>query len=351
MELRFRPLRCLTYLTKPTNQTILNMKIKLHIGANKTGSSAIQRFIRRNLDGFKKYGLTVPDTRLNDTGVITGEHSFGFESFFNSDFPGVQLREKLERLALRGHQEIVLSAESLSNMGKTDFFGPVFADFDTEVLLYIRRQDDLLLSTWQQWSSKHESNLNHWLERAKIKIGRWDSVIREWGEYVGLDKIQVKVFERREMKNQNIAHDAFGFFFKAQPSNEFDFSVGEVNPSFSDLIVPLVSGNKAIFKNVHDNEFYHLVRKLTGDEYISKKRISLISEPERANLLKSYDECNEWVREQFFPEKKTLFAPLDHSKYRYLSNEEMLLEQMRFVTTLMNGIGQRLLIQELNNEV
>lgn len=326
------------------------MKIKLHIGANKTGSSAIQRFIRENLNNFQKHGITIPDTRLNDTGVVTGEHSFSFESFFHEDFPGAQLREKLDRLASRGHKEIALSAESLSNMGKTDFFGPVFSDYDTEVLLYIRRQDDLLLSTWQQWSSKRETNLSDWLERAKTKIGQWDSLIRAWAEYVGFEKIHVRVFERSEMKNQNIAHDAFDFFFKDQSQDEFDFSIGEVNPSFSDLIVPLVSGNNAIFQTTHDNEFYHLVRELTGDEYIGKKRISLITEKERLLLLKSYEDCNEWVREKYFPNKKSLFAPLDHSKYRYLSKEEMLFEQMRFVTAMMSGIGKRLLLQNLNGE-
>ncbi|WP_017931043.1 hypothetical protein [Robiginitomaculum antarcticum] len=322
------------------------MKIKLHIGANKTGSSAIQRFIRMNAANFQKFGVTVPDVRLNDTGVVTGEHSFLFESFLEDDYPGVQLREKLQMLAKRGYDTIAISAESLSNEYRADYFGPIFAEYDTEVLLYIRRQDDLLLSTWQQWSSKRETNVDDWLERAKVKIGRWDSLIRSWEEYIASDQINVKLFERREMKNQNITHDAFDFFLGDADPVEFDFSVGEVNPSFSDLIVPLVSGNENIFKNVHDNGFYELVRELTGDQFISGKRVSLISQGERERLLSSFAEGNEWVRSHYFPEKELLFSPLDHSRYAYYSKEEMLTEQMRFLTTMIASIGKRFVTHE-----
>ena len=50
-------------------------KIILHIGAGKTGSSAIQRFLDLNVDALRRENIVVPDNDLALTGRACGNQS------------------------------------------------------------------------------------------------------------------------------------------------------------------------------------------------------------------------------------------------------------------------------------
>ena len=51
-----------------------------HIGSSKTGTSAIQTFIRRNVDIFEACGFIVPDANLGFSGQITGVQVSAFQT-------------------------------------------------------------------------------------------------------------------------------------------------------------------------------------------------------------------------------------------------------------------------------
>jgi len=64
----------------------MNYDIVLHIGANKTGSSAIQRFAQKNRASLLNRGFAIPDRTLGWSDKVTGEHVFTLQSWISNGY-------------------------------------------------------------------------------------------------------------------------------------------------------------------------------------------------------------------------------------------------------------------------
>lgn len=321
----------------------MDEQLTLHIGANKTGSSAIQRFIRANAALLRAHGFAVPDADLGWSGQVTGFHVFALQALINGRDPQA-ITERFDAL-MAGRPEgagVLLSAENLSNPGNHALFAGVCARYPTRVILYVRRQDELFASSWQQWHAKIESDLDAWVIKALRTLGHWEETIAGWESVAGAGSVSVAVFEREDFPDGNVMADFLGRLGIDADTAGPVYPAGEVNPSFSDIITPLVAGNRAIFRDSNDNEFFDTVRALTGDAYVGRPRVSLLSAAQRDNIVAFYAAENERVCRRHFPGRPRLFRPVDHGAYRYLDEGEMLRAQLGFVTAMLYGLARRL---------
>lgn len=316
----------------------------LHIGANKTGSSAIQYFIRRNVAAIRAAGYAIPDRELGWSAKITGEHVFSTQQFFNDKSNPRAIDAKFDEMMATKPSDstVLISGENLSNFSNYDFFDEICRKYKTRVILYIRRQDDLLLSSWQQWYSKIETDLHAWLIRALPLIGNWEATIDGWEKVAGAGSVDVRLFERDQFPGGNIAADFGAALGVAPDAEEVDYSAPNINPSFNDFIVPLVSGNRDMFRDVNDNAFYHYLEQLTGTKYTKGKKVSLISPAHRDSILSYYDQQNRRLCKRFFPGRRHLFKPVDHSSYEYLSREALVERQLQFLTHVVYKMGEKI---------
>lgn len=320
----------------------MNRKVIFHIGASKTGSSAIQSFVAVNKDYFKKNGFVIPDKSLQLTDDITGEHVFSLQKFIGND-DRVSLRKVLDTLNDDAPKErtILFSAENLSNLGNHQIFKDNLDGFDVKVILYIRRQDDLLCSAWQQWHSKIERDIHAWLIRALMYYGHWDRLIQNWESVVGEGNISVRLFQRDDMAEGDLSRDFLAALGLDPKTNEPNFDIGTINPSYNDIITSLVTNNPGIFANVHDNNFYSFIDKFTGDTYTKTRKVSLITREQRNSIIQYYANANQRVCKKYFPGRQELFAKVRHADYDYLTQEEMTERQMKFLTALIYRVGQK----------
>lgn len=320
--------------------------IILHLGANKTGSSSIQRFIQKNKNKLKELNYIIPDSTLGLGESITGEQVFALQKFIGGGAKSVtKLKKKIDDIIDSRESEdqtVILSAENMGTTQGALLFKKVLANRKAKVIFYIRRQDELIASSWQQWHSKKETDFNAWLIDAIRTLGHWEPIINAWEKVVGLENIELEVFERSAFKDGNIILDFVEKLGAGDHSSELELTFKDANPTFLNYITPLVAGNERIFKNIHDNDFYKLIGTLTGEKFSKGKKYSLMTQDQRENIMKYFGNQNERVREKFFPKRERLFAEINHAKYYYASKEKMQDLQMRFLTTMIYEIGKKI---------
>jgi len=321
--------------------------IILHIGANKTGSSSIQRFLQKNKEILKDLGCLVPDKTLELGPAVTGEHVFALQKFVGGGEKSENELKKVITSLLDARETkdetILISAENMGSVQGAKLFKKALKNRKVKIIFYIRRQDELIESSWQQWHSKRETDHDAWLIDAIRTIGHWEQVLNAWENVVGVENISVEVFERSVFPEGNIILDFVEKIGLSDKAESLVLKFQDANPSFLNYITPLVSGNEKIFDNVHDNDFYKMIGQLTGDKYSKGKKYSLMSKMQRENIMKYFSNHNERVRSKFFPDRERLFAEINHDKYQYATKDEMKELQMRFLTHLIYEIGKNTL--------
>jgi len=320
----------------------------LHIGANKTGSSAIQEFLRLNAELLAQAGMHVAPADLFPDGKISGEHIWLVEDAFSDPGKGARaISEKIHRLmsSLDDGARLLMSAENLSNgKGAEALFADVATRDDMRVVLYIRRQDELLLSSWQQWESKTDGDFWAWLIDCVGKRGDWRAVLQDWERIVARANITVRIFDRESLPDCDVIADFAQVLGLGEELPRFARPDAPVNPSFTEAVVDFAKGNRLLFRDKHDNAFHDAVSQLTGDRYRRNQRQSVITHAQRLAILKRYAESNEWVRQVYFPKREgPLFKLPAPEDYEVLAPDALEREKWELLASLVFGLARRVL--------
>lgn len=183
----------------------------IHIGAPKTGTTAIQHFLSTNNALLLEKGLFYP---------MMGRGFYNMQSRVNG-FAAIEeemFKEVSERfLKMEGVHSMVFSEEI--------FFVRVFGlleklqkvrhlyDFDVKIVVYFRRSVDYICGMWQESvkSGESPSDIETFL-RAYTPYKKSIDLIFELGEILGNDKIIVKTYEKERWVNNNIIDDFLSIF-------------------------------------------------------------------------------------------------------------------------------------------
>jgi hypothetical protein len=310
--------------------------IVVHAGANKTGSSAIQNFLSLNHVRLRQDGVLVPDENFSDAETVPGNHVFAFKPLLDSPTDG---RPRFEAAmdALAGSTDagtILVSAENLAaNPNGPLLFENLARRYDVRLIMYIRRQDDYLLSTWRQWQFKIRKDFWAWVVQEVGTSGDWKSYLEPWAHALGPEKVRVRVYERQRLVHGDVVDDFYALLGVTTPLDDLQRPPDRVNPSLSDAVTDLVKANPLIFQNVHDNDFQQFVTELTGDRYLATADDSWLTLEQRRAIVKRYERSNEWVRQQYFAAEDGLFAPpaTEHGTQQ----DDPIETKLEFLTTLI----------------
>lgn len=210
-------------------------RLTLHVGTHKTGTTTLQRFMLLNAQRMEDRGLCAPETpskfpnakrdrnavflRYAARHAIDGTYPIRVERFPDIDFDCLVLSDMLTVLnAIEEHDHVYLSDERIwyeaaihpqywvemkriaQEWGITDF----------QIVVYLRRQDQLVLSLWEQFAKQtsQKKSFGEYIGMKKIeKVLDYLTVLEQIEEVFGHESMVVRVFDRSRLIEGDICHD------------------------------------------------------------------------------------------------------------------------------------------------
>ena len=326
----------------------MKKKLIIHIGAGKTGSSAIQRSLALNSEVLLTKGVLIPGSKLDIESECIGEQIWFFQNgISNPEFPNI-VKRRIKRL--HGYMcendlhTLIVSAENLINPENfQNLFTDLQNEFDVSVICYVRRQDEYMISAWQQWYLKNHDSFDSY----RLEMGQrvdWYLALEPWKNAFGQGNIIVRVYEKDRLKNGNIIEDFFQIL-------ELDTAglqpvVEKINKSVDEKFNYISNKYRdELFKNIHDNDFYQFLFYSFGEKaFKSYRGSSVLTLAQRKNILATYNESNSKLLEEYLSDSsnRTLFVKPDESDV-YKPESNQLSGDMEYLLVGMFGMYKRMM--------
>lgn len=193
---------------------IMKRKLIIHIGMGKTGSSSIQKTLRRGQESLIKNGMQYLGLMLEHAPFGTEAYSWqkasGWPVFLSQDtrLSNNQLIDaliKTDKLLADNIHTLIWSNESFFEGGNRVLTAleTVKEIFDIEIVGYIRRPDSWIMSAYLQWGIKHKSYAGPLKPFKKWSLNRSYNIIQNIELWESLHS-QAKFFNFDAL--QDIAH-------------------------------------------------------------------------------------------------------------------------------------------------
>lgn len=248
------------------------MKLVLHPGHSKCGSTTIQRAIIKNRGLLESRDYIIPDPQMRTNGDDgfnpNGETPRAFFRHAMEQKDLEPLKDKLERIREKyggTRRTILISAENLVNqLGSPAGLNihKLLRDyFDSHnVIYYIRRQDQFIMSAWQQWGYKKGLSLQDFVEKAlKGKNPNYRVIANTFGNIYGKDNVTIAPLLRDSLLEGDLVSDFFarlGMREKVQkPKESID------NKSLNPYLCEALSKVSHVFHDIHDESIKHQLEK------------------------------------------------------------------------------------------
>jgi hypothetical protein len=194
------------------------MRIILHIGLYKTGTTAVQRFFTRNRSALTERGVLYPEsfTKFDAHHPLPWALGVGHRDKVPSVRPDEVVRAILQEAASAGADTVILSSEEFINLEAAERLQKLKKLFDghaIEIIIYLRRQDSLLLSSYGQhvrmYSIRFSGTISDFLLKHSnflIKYNYW-GMLQRWAAVFGSDAMRIKLYDQARFPQGNIVQD------------------------------------------------------------------------------------------------------------------------------------------------
>ena len=185
------------------------MDVVLHIGAPKTGSSAIQYFLHENRARLLKHGYYYPEHNFDENKVSGGHAHFGTAIAANDLDRAKELFEQWLNEARQLNAKLLISSEALYR--HPERVKRLVEGHSVSVLAYFRHPLESLVSNHNQSIKRHYSTktLDAFLYRQVGVLNRGVSgqVFFDWVKLFGRDAVSVRAYLTSYFVRQKIEYD------------------------------------------------------------------------------------------------------------------------------------------------
>lgn len=337
----------------------------IHIGTPKTGTTSLQHFCTENAKLFEEQGYCYPifPHKFKYINIMRNGFFLSYKGYDENKNRNQMEEAKFFRQGMdfildnfQKFDNIILSDEAIWNVvfkrGKTDLWERLKKEADEhdyviKVVVYLRRQDSLATSWWNQ----------------KIKIGKrvyskdsWENFVKDPTEFeleyydslkfiekfVEKENIIVRRFGRQYFKNGSIFEDfidAVGMRY----SSHFVISEGQRNVS----LVGNTHEIKRILNTIpdlrdQDNKFFRSIVIDMSEQRPDLKKETMFSPEEALKFMEQYREGNRKIMKEYFGKDEDLFD-MDFSK-----NQKWVLDYKEMEKDIIQFMGRAII--ELRKE-
>lgn len=307
--------------------------IYLHIGMPKTGTTSLQKLLFYNRKKLLEQGYLYPITGTNISskkGLKAYSHNSLVKMLnYNTDSQGEgfsqcesweECKKEINTLAIKS-KKVIISAEfftgpGIYNSSLIATIKNILEDYDTKIVIYLRRQDEFLISYY--------CYLITFFIRKDIKefISEWKYMadyyrtLELWQDVFGVKNIIVRVFEKNQLKNGNLFEDflaAVNINYEAidlKSSQEIRENVSVYSGKAIKLInlIDKIS-QKIPFKEKKDTYESYFIRRLILNNKTSKLisylptnfifTEEILSKQDRINILNEFEASNRKVAQKY----------------------------------------------------
>jgi hypothetical protein len=212
------------------DKELINMKIYMHIGTEKTGTTTLQNFFNLNRVKLREQNTLYPISPGVENHAKLSVYSMDHErndelkKIFNIFKKGdlLKFRSKFEKDFMSevkrfNPKKIILSNEHCSTRLLHDdeiyrlkeLLG--YVSRDVKIVVYLRRQDDYYISTYSTWikcGGTNKIRMPNDYDSAYIQNRyNYKVLLDRWAKFFGMDNLIVRVFEKEQMVGNSLLDD------------------------------------------------------------------------------------------------------------------------------------------------
>ncbi|MGJ0125659.1 hypothetical protein ACP0SK_09120, partial [Campylobacter coli] len=317
------------------------MTAYVHIGTEKTGTTSIQTFLSNNRDLLHKRRIVYP----NSLGNNGSQWNFAFLAYNNIrddwycvdrkiytkyDFKNYKNKvffDLKKELKKSKYQKLLISSEHLSSrlqdlkeVKRCKKILNILGFKEIKIIVYLREQNTMASSSFST-DLKDGKNTDRIVKGKEFaQLGDYKKLLHRWQEVFGKENLIVKLFDKDEFYQGDLLKD-FMYSIDLKWDDKF------ITPPRQNETLDLIGIE--LLKRINKHLPWQVENKinvLRGDfsKYLCKyfqnsKDYYLKFQPAK-EMIQSYinyfEESNEWVRKEFFPDKERLFPKKDLTDYK-----------------------------------
>ena len=285
----------------------------MHIGAHKTGSTAIQYVLSENRERFKEVGILVPDAG-RPVSAPRGNHELAWAIYRDRSLLNTWNDLAIET-AESGLKIIVVSSEEFDRATKenVDEIRKLTNAYDTTVLLYIRRQVDSC-EAFYRTIVEHYGYARSIREYAEEHVSNFDcyNIIRRWASVFPHDRLIVRLYSPNTLINGDIIDDFF-YVLRIEKHRIPKLPGVTINhglPAIAITLIRLLSKHRYPKDVIKDFRMWSY-RNLCD----LNLKYTFLNPTESRSIMKRFEVTNREIRDQYFPDRpEELFDPFTDSE-------------------------------------
>ena len=214
----------------------------IHTGTHKTGTTAIQRFLKANRKAFERKGFGIAGLTRSERAQIK-QSADDIQENAKTTEGYDPIKESILRCKSKCRKRLhsfIISWEGFSGNNRSgysnaknyaDFIGSYESEFNVKSITFFRRQDDFIESMYvQNVKQGYSETFDHYLEHIDPNGFNWLSITQAWETALGQDNVCIARYEKERFEDRTSILKQFINFLGLDPE---PFNLFATNKPFS----------------------------------------------------------------------------------------------------------------------